>query len=251
MADEAVRFEHADLGYRGRSVLRDVDLALRPGQTMALVGPNGAGKSTLIRAILGLAQVLDGAVEVLGGPPARARGRAAYVPQLDTLDPDFPISAGRVVLMGRYRAAQWWRPTSRADRRIAADALARVGLAARARTRFGELSGGQRQRVLVARALASRPELLLLDEPFNGVDATSQEDVRNILKELGTAGTAILLSTHDLALAKEAADVVCLLNGRQFAVGAPDDVLTAERLREVYAGQAVDLPDGRTVIVET
>jgi manganese/iron transport system ATP-binding protein len=251
MAEPALRFAGAELGYRGRAVLRGVDFALEPGQAVALVGPNGAGKSTLVKAVLGMAQVVGGSVEVFGGPQGRARGRTAYVPQLDALDPDFPVSAAQVVLMGRYRSTGWWRPTTRADRRIAADALDRVGLADRARVRFGLLSGGQRQRVLVARALAAQPRLLLLDEPFNGVDAVSQESILRVLGELSDAGTAVVLSTHDLTVARRVGDLVCLLNGRQYAVGAPDDVLTAPLLRATYGNQAVDLPDGHALLVET
>jgi ABC-type Mn2+/Zn2+ transport system ATPase subunit len=245
----AVRFRQAGLGYAGATVVRDLDFTLAPGQAAVLVGPNGAGKSTLVKAILGMAQVTTGSVSVLGGPPVRARGQTAYVPQLDTLDPDFPVSAGQVVLMGRYRSAGWWRPTGREDRRIAAAALDRVGLADRATVRFGLLSGGQRQRVLVARALAARPRLLLLDEPFNAVDATSQEAILRVLGELAAAGTAIVLSTHDLGVARRVGDLVCLLNGRQVAAGPPERVLTTHLLRDAYGSQAVELADGRTMLV--
>jgi ABC-type Mn2+/Zn2+ transport system ATPase subunit len=250
MPPVALRFAGADLGYRGAAVLRDVDLTLAGGQILTLVGPNGAGKSTLIKAALGLAQVVTGTAEVLGGPPARARGETGYVPQSDTLDPDFPVSAQQVVLMGRYHRISWWRPTGRDDRRLARAALDRVGLAGRARDRFGLLSGGQRQRVLVARAIVARPRLLLLDEPFNGVDATSREAIVAVLRDLVAAGTAIVLSTHDLGVAGELADLVCLLNGRQWALGTPAGTLTADRLREAYGGRAVTLPDGREVLVE-
>ena len=248
--DIALRYAGAALGYRGRAVLTDVDFTLRGGRTLALVGPNGAGKSTLIKSVLGLAEVVGGAVTVLGRPVAQARGLAAYVPQVDSLDADFPVSAADVVLMGRSRRIGWWRPTGRADRRAALAALDRVGLADRARVRFGLLSGGQRQRVLVARAIAAESRLLLLDEPLNGVDATSQAAILRALGELTAAGAALLISTHDLGVAARIADQVCLLNGRQWAAGAPADVLTGELLRRAYGGHAVDLPDGRTVLVE-
>jgi len=250
MAAVALRFSGAAVGYRGAAVLRDVDLELPAGQVLALVGPNGAGKSTLIKAALGLAQVVTGTAEVLGSSPVRARGETGYVPQLDVLDPDFPVSAQQVVLMGRYRHISWWRPTGRTDRQLAAEALDRVGLADRARTRFGVLSGGQRQRVLIARALVARPRLLLLDEPLNGVDATSQMTILTVLSDLAAAGTAVVVSTHDLTLARDIADVVCLLNGRQWAAGPPQQTLTAERLREAYGGHTVILPDGRDMLVE-
>jgi ABC-type Mn2+/Zn2+ transport system ATPase subunit len=250
MTAAALQFSGAGLGYRGATVLRDVDLELPAGQVLALVGPNGAGKSTVIKAALGLAQVVTGTAEVLGRSPAQARGETGYVPQLDSLDPDFPVAAHEVVLMGRYRRIPWWRPTGTADRRLALEALDRVGLADRARTRFGVLSGGQRQRVLIARALVSQPRLLLLDEPFNGVDATSQTAILAVLSDLAVAGTAIVVSTHDLSVARDIADVVCLLNGRQWAAGPPRETLSADRLREAYGGRTIVLPDGRDMLVE-
>ncbi|WP_250031203.1 metal ABC transporter ATP-binding protein [Paractinoplanes maris] len=238
------------VGYDRTPVLTHVDLELEPGQRLILVGPNGAGKSTLIKSVLGLVPVLAGSATVLGRHPAAARGRAGYVPQIDTLDADFPVSVRQVVMMGRYRSIGWWRPARAADRRAVAEALELVGLADRAAHRFGTLSGGQRQRVLLARAIAAEPRLLLLDEPFNGVDAVSQEAIIRVLRELAAAGTALVLSTHDLTVARELADLVCLINGRQWAVGAPSATLTASRLREAYGGHAVDLPDGSTMLVE-
>ena len=251
VAGAALRFSGVTVGYHGTPVLTHVDLDLPAGQRLALVGPNGAGKSTLIRSVLGLAQVLGGTAAVLGRTPAQARGLAGYVPQIDTLDADFPVTAAQVVLMGRYRRIGWWRPTRAADRRIAREALDRVGLADRATKPFGMLSGGQRQRVLLARAIAAEPRLLLLDEPFNGVDAVSQDAIVTVLRELTAAGTALVLSTHDLTVARDLADQVCLLNGRQWAVGPPGETLTAAALHRTYGGHAVDLVDGRTVLVET
>ena len=177
----ALRFEHASLAYGRARVVEDVDGVVRAGEAVALIGPNGAGKSTLLKAVLGLVAVVGGRIEVLGRTPARARRDVAYVPQADTLDAEFPVSAGQVVLMGRYREIGWVRRPGAADRRIAAAALDAVGLADRAGERFGTLSGGQRQRVLLARAIAQQPRLLLLDEPFNGVDAVSQEALLSAL----------------------------------------------------------------------
>ncbi|GIM92199.1 metal ABC transporter ATP-binding protein [Paractinoplanes toevensis] len=225
---DALRLDSAALGYRGHVVLEDVDLALAPGQVLALVGPNGAGKSTLIKSVVGLAEVAAGSV--------LAPGPIGYVPQSGLVDQDFPVSALQVVLMGRYRRIGWWRPTGRADRQVALDALALVGLAARARDRFGLLSGGQRQRVLVARALVAAPRLLLLDEPFNGVDALSRDAILRVLKAAAADGTAIVISTHNLDLARSHADLVSLLNGRQHAAGPPSSTLTPELLRQAYGG---------------
>ncbi|GAA4964415.1 metal ABC transporter ATP-binding protein [Actinoplanes utahensis] len=250
MTSAALRYTGVSVGYQGTPVLTGVDLELQAGQRLALVGPNGAGKSTLIKSVLGMSQVLSGSANVLGRSPAAARGLAGYVPQTDTLDADFPVSVRQVVMMGRYRQLGWWRPTRPADRRAVADGLEQVGLADRARHRFGTLSGGQRQRVLLARAIVAEPRLLLLDEPFNGVDAVSQEAIVRVLRELSAAGTALILSTHDLAVARDLADLVCLINGRQWAVGAPGETLTATALRQTYAHAAVDLADGRMVLVE-
>jgi manganese/iron transport system ATP-binding protein len=248
--DAALRYAGVSVGYHGTPVLTHVDLELMPGQRLALVGPNGAGKSTLIKSVLGLVPILGGSATVLGDHPAAARGRAGYVPQTDTLDADFPVSVRQVVMMGRYRRIGWWRPAGASDRRAVADAIERVGLADLAGHRFGTLSGGQRQRALLARAIAAEPRLLLLDEPFNGVDAVSQEAIVDVLRALTAGGTALVLSTHDLTVARDLADLVCLVNGRQWAVGPPARTLTAEPLRRTYGGHAIDLDGGRMVLVE-
>ncbi|WP_229075015.1 metal ABC transporter ATP-binding protein [Actinoplanes sp. DH11] len=250
MGVAALRYAGVSVGYQGTPVLTGVDLELGAGQRLALVGPNGAGKSTLIKSVLGLAPVLGGTAQVLGRDPAAARARTGYVSQTDTLDADFPVSVRQVVTMGRYQRLGWWRPVRGADRRAVTEALERVGLADRAGHRFGTLSGGQRQRVLLARAIVSQPALLLLDEPFNGVDAISQEAIVTVLRDLSAAGTALVLSTHDLTVARDLADLVCLINGRQWAVGTPDETLTAGSLRQTYGRSAIDLSDGRMVLVE-
>jgi manganese/iron transport system ATP-binding protein len=234
--DVALRIERAAVAYHGRRVLQDVDGQVLAGETVALIGPNGAGKSTLIKAALGLVPVVAGTITVLGRPPADARRDVAYVPQADTLDPQFPISAAQVVLMGRYRSAGWLRRPGRADRRIPADALDRVGLADRARARFGTLSGGQRQRVLLARAIAQQPRLLLLDEPFNGVDAVSQDALLDAIGALKRQGAAVVISTHDLTLAHLACDCACLLNRHVYGFGPVSEILTPDRLLAAYGG---------------
>jgi manganese/iron transport system ATP-binding protein len=250
VAGAALRYAEVSVGYHGTPVLTGVDLELRAGQRLALIGPNGAGKSTLIKSMLALVPVLGGTAEVLGRTPAQARAHTGYVPQTDSLDADFPVTAAQVVMMGRYRRIGWWRPARVGDRRAVREALDRVGLADRAGHQFGVLSGGQRQRVLLARAIAAGPRLLLLDEPFNGVDAVSQQAILTVLRDLAAAGTALVISTHDLAVARELADIVCLLNERQWAAGPPAEALTADTLRRAYGGQAVELADGRTVLVE-
>lgn len=245
-----LRVTDASAGYRGSAVLTGVALDLSAGEAMALVGPNGAGKTTLIKACLGLADVTAGTVSVLGSTPREGRRRCAYVPQIEALDAEFPVSVAQVVLMGRYRGLGWVRPTGRADRRAAADALDAVGLGDQARTRFGALSGGQRQRVLLARAIAAQPALMLLDEPLNGVDALNQAAILATLRGLRAAGVAMMISTHDLAMVRSECDSACLLNGRQVAVGAVASTLTPDLLRQTYGGSAVMTADDAVLLVE-
>jgi manganese/iron transport system ATP-binding protein len=246
--DPALVVRNAAVAYGRVPVLEDVDGQVMPGQSVALIGPNGAGKTTLIKAILGLVPVVRGSITVLGRPPAAARREVAYVPQADTLDAEFPVSVGQVVLMGRYPRVGWVRRPGRADRAAAARALEDVGLLELAAARFGTLSGGQRQRALLARAIAQEARLLLLDEPFNGIDATSEELLLAALGRLKSAGAAVLMSTHDLALAHLACDEVCLLNHHQFGFGPVKSTLTPELLRATYGGHALELR-GDDVIV--
>jgi manganese/iron transport system ATP-binding protein len=244
----ALRLDTVGVAYGRRSVLAGVTGEVAPGGSLALIGPNGAGKSTLIKAILGLVEAVTGTVEVLGTSPGRARGRVAYVPQADMLDADFPVTVAQVVLMGRYRRIGWVRRPGRADRAVADLALERVGLAGRAGDRFGILSGGQRQRVLLARALTQEPELLLLDEPFNGLDSTTTEVLLDVLAEQRKQGVAVVMATHDLSIAHLACDTGCLLNHHQVAFAPISEALTPELLGETYGRSAVVLAGGSTIV---
>jgi manganese/iron transport system ATP-binding protein len=202
---------------------------------LALAGPNGAGKSTLLRGVLGLVET-SGEVRVLGEEPKRARARCAYVPQAGGMDPHFPITALGVVLtgIGKRTGPPLW-PRTR-DRALARDALRGVGLEDRERRMFGELSGGQQQRVLLARALAARPEVLLLDEPFNGVDRPSAEFIEAGLVELAERGGAVLVSTHDHEFACRACTSALLLNHTQWGFGPAREVLAPQSLVDCYTG---------------
>jgi manganese/iron transport system ATP-binding protein len=247
-ADQAaLRLHLVHAAYDRTPAVEGVTGQLERGQSLALIGPNGAGKSTLIKAILGLVPLTGGTIEVLGRRPEVARPAVAYVPQADVLDATFPVSVLDVVLMGRYRAIGWFRRPRLADRQRAREALHAVGLADLAARRFGSLSGGERQRVLLARAIAQEARLLLLDEPFNGVDATSTELILSILADLRADGVAIVMSTHDLSIAHLACDEACLLNRRQVAFGAIDTALTPELLRETYGASTVQLVAGSAI----
>jgi manganese/iron transport system ATP-binding protein len=246
-----LRMDRTSVTYGDVPVLEELHGTVYEGEAVALIGPNGAGKSTLIKAILGLVPVVRGTLEVLGTAPAQARREVAYVPQADTLDPDFPVSVAQVVLMGRYRKIGWLRRAGATDRKLAAEALEQVGLAHRAGDRFGTLSGGQRQRVLLARAIAAQPRLLLLDEPFNGVDATSQHALLEAIAVLKAKGAAAVIATHDLAIAHLACEDVCLLNRHQYGFGPTEATLTPERLRATYGGQALELRGDRVIVAQS
>ena len=248
MSAAALVLSGATAAYGREPVVEGVTGRVEPGGSLALIGPNGAGKSTLIKAVLGLVPLVSGRVEVLGLPPAKARGQVAYVPQAEVLDRNFPVSALQVVLMGRYRRIGWLRRPSASDKAVATDALERVGLADRAGDRFGTLSGGQRQRVLMARAMAQQARLLLLDEPFTGVDTTSTDLLLDVLESLRADGVAVVMATHDLSVAHLACGEACLINRRQVAFGPIEEALTAERLRDTYGAGAVVLAGGSTIV---
>jgi manganese/iron transport system ATP-binding protein len=234
--------------YGREPVIEGVTGTVETGGSVALIGPNGAGKSTLIKAVLGLVPLVGGTIEVLGRSPAEARAEVAYVPQAEALDRNFPVSAVQVVLMGRYRRIGWLRRPGPADRAAAHEALERVGLAHRAGDRFGLLSGGQRQRVLLARAIAQEARLLLLDEPFNGVDTASTDLLLRALGDLRSDGVAVVMATHDLSVAHLACGDACLLNRRQVAFGPIGETLSPDRLRETYGAGAVVLAGGSTIL---
>jgi len=246
----ALALHDVTVSYGRASALDGVTGSVSPGSAVALIGPNGAGKSTLLKAILGLVPLRRGRIEVLGTSPTDGRRHVAYVPQADTLDAEFPVSVGHVVLMGRYRQIGWFRRPGAADRRAADEALARVGLTGHDRQRFGTLSGGQRQRVLLARAIAQGSRLLLLDEPFNGVDATTQDLLLGVLGELRAEGVAVVMSTHDLSVAHLACGEVCLLNRHQIAFGPTGATLTPEGLRATYGGNALVMAGDAVIIAE-
>lgn len=243
----ALRVSEASFGYSSTPALTGIDFTLPAGEAIALIGPNGSGKSTLLKGILGLIQRTAGSVEVLGHDSAPA-GSVGYVPQTDELDPEFPVSLEQVVMMGRYRQLGWLRLPGRADRRAVAAALDTVGLAHLAKTRFGELSGGQQQRGLLARAVAAGPRLLLLDEPFNGLDQQNRDALVDTVARLKADGVAVLVSTHDLELARAVCESVLLLNGRQVAFGPRDKVLTLDNVQRTFHEVGVEL-DQHTLVV--
>ncbi|MFJ6216860.1 anchored repeat-type ABC transporter ATP-binding subunit [Streptomyces sp. NPDC092296] len=208
----------------GRPVLHDVDLTVRTGELVGLIGPNGAGKTTVLRSVLALVPPHSGDVTLEGGRPAQRRGTVGYVPQRHEFAWDFPTSVEQAVMTGRVHRIGWLRPPGRTDREAVHQALERVGMADLRRRPVGELSGGQRQRVLVARALALRPRLLLLDEPFTGLDVPTQELLTALFGQLREEGNALLMTTHDLPAAAALCTRLCLLNRTVVADGPPGEL---------------------------
>jgi len=213
----------------GRLVVRDASLTVRPGDLTGLVGPNGAGKTTLLRAVLGLVRARSGEVTVGGAGGRTATSRIGYVPQRHEFAWDFPVSVEDAVLSGRVRRVGWFRRPGVADYRAAREAIDRVRMTDLRARPVGELSGGQRQRVLVARALALQPRVLLLDEPFTGLDVPTQELLTSLFHELSREGRALLMTTHDLGAAVHGCTHLCLLNRTVVASGTPAE-LTDPRL---------------------
>jgi manganese/zinc/iron transport system ATP- binding protein len=213
---------------------------------MAIVGPNGAGKTTLIRAVLGLVEPAAGGALVLGRPYAEQRRRVGYVPQRGSVDWDFPTDVLDVVLMGTYGRLGWVRRPGQEERRQALAALEQVGMDAFARRQISQLSGGQQQRVFLARALVQDADVYFMDEPFQGVDATTERAIVDILRSLRERGKTIVAVHHDLQTVPEYFDQVTLLNVRRIASGAVEEVFTEENLRLTYGGRAATFgEDGR------
>lgn len=222
-------------GYPGQvAAVQGATFDVAVGEMVGLVGPNGAGKSTLFKAILGLIEPLRGEAVAFGTPVREARDQIAYMPQVEEVDWDFPVSVLDVVLMGRYHGFRPFARWSADDRVQALEALERVDLKQYATRQAGQLSGGQRRRVLMARAIARGARLLLLDEPFAGLDAAAQHELLEILDRLVREGTSILVATHDLSCVMSSCDEAICLNRRVIASGPPAEVLTAEVLSETF-----------------
>jgi manganese/iron transport system ATP-binding protein len=242
--------DHISVTYNGSPAISDVTFQVQHGARLAVVGPNGAGKSTLFKALVGLLPLRRGRILIHGLPLGHHQECVAYVPQREEVDWRFPVTVEDVVMMGRYgQQGRLLRP-SRRDRELVARSLEQMGISHLAESPVGDLSGGQQQRVFLARALAQEPHILLMDEPFTGVDASTQEATLHLLDDLKTQDVTILISTHDLNLAAERFEQVLLLNRRVVAHGTPAEVFTAAILNEAFGSKVMVLPGGEVVVDE-
>ncbi len=237
-----------NVAYQTKVVVWDADFDAPAGKLVAIVGPNGAGKSTLLKATLGLIPIASGSVRFFGVPYKQARHRVAYVPQRESVDWDFPVSAVDVVAMGLYRKLGWCRPVGRAQREQARAALAKVGLGEYADRQISQLSGGQQQRVFLARALAQEADLYLMDEPFASVDAATERAIVDVLRALRSEGKSVVCVHHDLPTVPEYFDHVALLNMRVVAQGPVGTTFTQENLRKTYGARLTLLEEAAQAV---
>jgi len=250
-ATTAVAVEAVTAGYDHRPALTDVSLSVDQGSLLAVIGPNGAGKSTLLKLIAGILKPWTGRLTVLGGPPGSSAGRIAYLPQAEAVDWDFPVTVAEVVMMGRYGKLGFLREPGRHDREVVEAALEKVGMQGATERQIGALSGGQRRRVFLARAIAAEPDLYLLDEPVTGVDATTQEDLMDVLEGEARSGKTVIATTHDLICAAQRFHQAAFINGHLVAQGPANLVLDQQLLAETYGGHVLVLPgDGGRVVID-
>ncbi len=236
-AEAALSVHDMTVAYQRKPVLWDIDLDLPAGQLIGIVGPNGAGKSTLIKSVLNLIPRASGRILVFGKPYAEQREMVAYVPQRESVDWDFPVSALDVVAMGLYGKIGWFRRVGKAQKALARDALDRVGMVEYADRQIRQLSGGQQQRVFLARALVQDAPLTLMDEPFAGVDAATEKAIVTLLGTLRSAGKTVVVIHHDLQTIREYFDYLVMLNMRIVAAGPTAEVFNEENLRKTYGGK--------------
>jgi len=249
--DPIVSIETFTGGYNGESVLESIDLTISRGDFVGLVGPSGSGKTSLLKAILGTLDVYGGRVLVKGVDASVRRPLVGYVPQLETIDWDFPVTVEEVVMMGCTMNFPLFPWVTGSQRKSAAQMMENLGIYTLAKRHIRDLSGGQQQRIFLARALVGDQAILLLDEPTSGVDIKTRDDIMHLLHELNHQGITVIMTTHEInSVAAHLPRVVCL-NGRIIADGPPSKVLTTEILTETYGGpMPVIHHNGMAIVVE-
>src|SRR6056300_1439189 len=248
--EKSIEVHNLTVSYHSKPVLWDVDFELPKGKIIGVVGPNGSGKTTMLKTVMGLMKPDSGYTEIFGQPLDKVRERVSYVPQRESVDWDFPADVMDVVLMGRYRKNNLFKRITKEDRRIATEALEKVNLLEFADRQISQLSGGQQQRVFIARALAQKADVYLMDEPFVGVDAATENAILSLLEEMKAQGKTVLIIHHDLQTVSDYFDYLVLLNTRLIAKGTPQEVLTKENLSNAYGGQLTLLAKVANLIKE-
>ncbi|GGC98040.1 zinc ABC transporter ATP-binding protein [Thalassobacillus devorans] len=237
MEKEAISIKDLHVSYYGNEAIKGVSISVQPGNLVGIIGPNGAGKSTLLKAMLNLIPKDKGDIKVFGKTVKEVRKKIAYVPQRNDIDWDFPITVLDAVLLGTYPNLQLFRRPKKKEKEWALECLQRVGMEEFSKRQIGELSGGQQQRVFLARALAQKAELFYLDEPFVGVDASSEETIVTILKELCLQGKTVIVVHHDLSKANDYFNQLILLNKELISFGEVNEVIQADIIEKAYKGQ--------------
>ncbi|HNV50627.1 MAG: metal ABC transporter ATP-binding protein [Bacteroidales bacterium] len=230
----ALQIHDLTVAYKFKPVLWDIDLSVPTGVMMAIVGPNGAGKSTLIKSVLNIVKPVAGTVTFFGKPYRSIRSKITYVPQKSSVDWDFPTTVLDLVMMGTYGKLGWIKRPGKKERKLALQAIEKVGLTGFERQQISQLSGGQQQRVFLARALVQQADLYFMDEPFQGIDATTEKAIIKILKELIEDNKTVIAVHHDLQTIVEYFDYIAFLNVRKIAEGKVEDVFTNENLEKTY-----------------
>lgn len=232
-----IEIHDLSVAYERKPVLWDVDLSLPEGQLIGIIGPNGAGKSTLLKAIMGLLPLNSGYIQINGKPLEEMRHKISYVPQRESVDWDFPTSVYEVVMMGRYGQLGLFKKPKKADKEIVMDSLRKVGMDSFKDRQISQLSGGQQQRVFLARALAQQADIYFMDEPFAGVDASTEKAIIELLGEMSALNKTVIVVHHDLQSVAKYFDWIILLNMRLVASGPINEAFTPELLQETYGGK--------------
>ena len=234
----AVSINDLTVAYDDKPVLWDIDLDIKKGTLMAIVGPNGAGKSTLIKAMLNLIKPITGCISFFGSSYKQERSKIAYVPQRGSVDWDFTTTALDVVEMGRYGKIGWIKRVGKSDRKIAVDAIKKVGMEGFEKRQISQLSGGQQQRIFLARALVQDAEIYFMDEPFQGVDAKTEKSIINILKKLRDEGKTVIVVHHDLQTVEEYFDYITFINVAVISSGKVKEIFNRENIEKTYKNRS-------------
>lgn len=239
------------VGYTRKPVLWGIDFEIPQGKIVGIVGPNGAGKSTLLKSIMGVIPITNGSVKIFDESLDEVRKRVSYVPQRESVDWDFPASVFDVVMMGRYGRLGLLNRPRRADKEVVLDCLEKVGMADFSKRQISQLSGGQQQRVFIARALAQQADFYLLDEPFAGVDAATEETIIQLLRKMSEENKTLIVVHHDLQSVKKYFDWIIMLNVNLVAYGPTETTFTEENIQKTYGGKLTLLSDVRNILANT